>query len=154
MRVDGFSSVYPVFGFPRVSFVLLLHILFHHKSYFSLSYKSLCFVQYCTVPSNGCICCIVAEAGSLECICMACCQFLESVISKKYDSTVYVQIFEARNFRRLLFPNISRKQFSRISSFRYGILKFRELNFRELLESAKTAKITLRENLCALDGTS
>ena len=61
--------------------------------------------------------------------------------------TVYVQIFEARNFHGLLFPSISRKQFSRIASFRYGILKFRELNFRELLESAKTAKITFPENL-------
>ena len=29
----------------------------------------------------------------------------------------------------------------------YGILKFRELNFRGLLKSAKTAKIMHRENL-------
>ena len=58
-------------------------------------------------------------------------------------------------------PGFRSAQFSRIAlskhfaetlfadqEFRvYGILKFRELNFRELLESAKTAKITRLENL-------
>ena len=58
-------------------------------------------------------------------------------------------------------PNFRGAQFSRIGiskqfaetifvdqEFRvYGILKFRELNFRGLLESAKTAKTTLLENL-------
>ena len=43
--------------------------------------------------------------------------------------TVYVQIFEARNSRGLLLPNISRKQFLRIKSFECGIPKFRDLNF-------------------------
>ena len=52
--------------------------------------------------------------------------------------TVYVQIFAEHNFRGLLFPNISRKQFSRIKGFEYTIVKFRELNFRGLLKSAKT----------------
>ena len=67
-----------------------------------------------------------------------------------YIYPVYVQIFAAHNFRGLLFPNISQKQFLRIKSFEYivyTILKFRELNFRALLKSAKTAKIMRCENL-------
>ena len=58
-------------------------------------------------------------------------------------------------------PNFRGAQFSRIAiskhfaetifaeqAFRvYGIVKFRKLNFRGLLESAKTAKITGLENL-------
>ena len=38
-----------------------------------------------------------------------------------WHHTAYVQIFEEHNFRELLFPNISRKQFSRIKSFEYTV---------------------------------
>ena len=61
---------------------------------------------------------------------------------------MYVQIFEVHNFHRLLFLNILREQFFADQEFGvYGVLIFRELNFRELLGSAKTAKITHLQNL-------
>ena len=63
--------------------------------------------------------------------------------SDEQQNTAYVQIFEARNFRGLLFPNSFVAQEFRV----YRILKFRELNFCGLLGSAKTAKITRLENL-------
>ena len=46
-----------------------------------------------------------------------------------YIYTVYIQIFEAHNFRTLLFPNILRKQFSQIKSFEYTVFK----NFTSLI---------------------
>ena len=52
-------------------------------------------------------------------------------------------------FTDLLFPNISWKQFSQIMNFEYvhDIVKFCQLNFRRLLGSTKTAKITCLKNL-------
>ena len=62
--------------------------------------------------------------------------------------TVYVKIFEARNFRGLLLQTFRGNNLrrSRVSSTQY-ILKFCELNFHGLLGSAKISKITRLENL-------
>ena len=43
---------------------------------------------------------------------------------------VYIQIFEAHNFRGLLFPNILQKQFSWIKNFEYTIFQ----NFASILK--------------------
>ena len=48
---------------------------------------------------------------------------VNSVPLNLITTTVYVQIFEACNFRGLLFLNISRKQFSRIKSFEYTVFQ-------------------------------
>ena len=63
-------------------------------------------------------------------------------------STVYVQIFEAHNFRGLLFPNIFAETIFADKEFRaYSNLKFCKLNFRGMGGSMTTAKIKHLENL-------
>ena len=61
--------------------------------------------------------------------------------------TVYVQIFAAQ-FLRIAFSKHFAETIFMDQEFRvYSILKFRELNFRGLLKSAKTVKIMHFENL-------